>query len=56
MKLKKEMIYKFFKQTYGLKAENVKQGHGSFIAMEFGKDLEFDVTIRGKVERKRRGE
>ncbi len=56
MKAKKELIYKHFKQMYGLKAKNVKQGHGSFITMEFGKELEFEITIRGKVERETRGE
>ena len=56
MKSNEEMIDTFFTQIKGLKARNVKQGHGSFITMEFGKELECEITIRGKVERETRGE
>lgn len=56
MKSKEKMIYEFFEQIYGLKVRNLKQGHGSFLTMEFGKDLEYETKIRGKIEKEKRGE
>lgn len=45
-----------FSKVAGLKTRNVKQGHGSFITMEFGKDVEFIRKIKGKLIKNVRGE
>ncbi len=56
MKSNIEIINNYFKQIYGLKVRNIKQGHGSFLTMEFGKDLEYERKVRGKIEKEKRGE
>jgi len=57
MKVNKEMIYKFFKQLYGLKIRNIKQGHGSFVEMDFGdKDIFISIKTNKGVEKLKRGE
>ncbi len=56
MKSNIEIIDYYFKQICGLKVRNLKQGHGSFLTMEFGKDLEYEIKIREKIEKEKRGE
>lgn len=56
MKSNVEIINSYFKQIYGLKVRNIKQGHGSFLTMEFGKDLKYEVKVQGKIEKEKRGE
>ena len=56
MKQNRKMAYNLLNKIVGLKARNVKQGHGSFISLEFGKDIEYESIIKGKKEIKKRGE
>lgn len=48
----KQLILETTKNLIGLKARDVKLGHGSFITMGFGNDIEYPMTIRGKSETK----
>ena len=54
--MKEKRINKFFKQMIGLRVRNVKQGHGSFLTMEFGKEFEYEIKVHGKIEKEKRGE
>ena len=46
----KQLILQTTKNLIGLKARDVELGHGSFITMGFGNNLEYTMTIRGKSE------
>ena len=57
MKANKEKIHSLFKQIYGLKSRNVKQGHGSFVTMDFGdKDIFPTIKTNKGIKKLKRGE
>ena len=44
----KKLVLETVKDLIGLKARDVRLGHGSFITMGFGNDIEYTMTIRKK--------
>jgi hypothetical protein len=56
MNLKEKIIYKLFQQIYNLAAKKAKKGHGSSLTIEFGNELEYEIKLRGKLEKKKRRE
>jgi len=46
----KKLVLETIKDCIGLRARDVKLGHGSFLTMGFGNDIEYSMTIRGKSE------
>jgi hypothetical protein len=56
MNTNEHKILFFFEKIYDLKVRNIKQGHGSFLTMEFGKELEYEIIEYEKIKKERRGE
>ena len=52
----KQLILEKVKNLIGLPAQNIKLGHGSFITMGFGQDIEIEIKIRGKIELRKQPE
>jgi hypothetical protein len=51
-----ELIRDLFKQIKGLKPTRAKQGHGSFITIDFGRDLSEEVKTRSGTKTRYYGE
>ncbi|NGX32166.1 MAG: hypothetical protein K1060chlam4_00207 [Candidatus Anoxychlamydiales bacterium] len=54
--MKEKKIKKIFKQMIGLRVRNVKQGHGSFLTMDFGEDIYPKLETNKGIKILKRGE
>lgn len=52
----KKIIHDLFDKMISLKVREIELGYGSFVTIGFGKDISYEIKVRGKMETRFRPE